>query len=133
MHKQASCGCNNPNLVEWSDLIYRDAPLIPSIHYGLIRSGNTFLKNATRRGELSKKHPYLCFETQASGVVNRFRCLVVRGICDYADSHSNEVWQPYAALVAAAYGRAVLGQIPPSVVQRETPLKDIADEVNNGK
>jgi hypothetical protein len=27
---------------------------------------------------------------------------VIRGICDYADSHKNKQWRPYAATVAAA-------------------------------
>jgi hypothetical protein len=38
--------------------------------------------------------------------------LVVRGICDYCDSHKNDVWQGYAAVVAAAYARAVLEELP---------------------
>lgn len=32
----------------------------------------------------------LCFEMEAAGLMNTFHCLVVRGICDYADSHKNK-------------------------------------------
>lgn len=35
-------------------------------------------------------------------------CLIIRGICDYADSHKNKAWQPYAASVAAAYAKELL-------------------------
>ncbi|KAF2685268.1 hypothetical protein K458DRAFT_477318 [Lentithecium fluviatile CBS 122367] len=33
--------------------------------------------------------------------------------CDYADSHKNKTWQPYAAGTAAAYAKEVLSVIPP--------------------
>jgi hypothetical protein len=38
--------------------------------------------------------------------------LLIRGICDYCDSHKNDVWQGYAAAVAAAYARALIESIP---------------------
>jgi hypothetical protein len=50
---------------------------------------------------------------EAAGLMNDFPCLVIRGICDYADSHKNNTWQPYAAATAAAYAKEVLSVIPP--------------------
>jgi nucleoside phosphorylase len=44
--------------------------------------------------------------------MDSFPCLVIRGICDYADSHKNEIWQPYAAATAAAYAKELLLVIP---------------------
>jgi hypothetical protein len=44
--------------------------------------------------------------------MNSFPCLVIRGICDYADSHKNKAWQPYAAGTAAAYAKELLSAIP---------------------
>jgi hypothetical protein len=42
---------------------------------------------------------------------------VIRGICDYADSHKNKQWQKYAAATAAAHAKELL-----SVIQlEETP------------
>jgi hypothetical protein len=38
---------------------------------------------------------------------------LIRGICDYADSHKTSDWQGYAALVAAAYAKAVLHNVMP--------------------
>ena len=43
------------------------------------------------------------FRDGSGGFDGRFPCLVVRGICDYADSHKNKRWQGYAAATAAAY------------------------------
>ena len=49
--------------------------------------------------------------------MDNFPCLVIRGICDYADSHKNKQWQGYAAATAAAYAKELL-----SVIQvEETP------------
>jgi nucleoside phosphorylase len=39
---------------------------------------------------------------EAAGLMNSFLCLVIRVICDYADSHKNKRWQAYAAATAAA-------------------------------
>ncbi|KAF2830310.1 hypothetical protein CC86DRAFT_238346, partial [Ophiobolus disseminans] len=49
---------------------------------------------------------------EAAGLMNSFPCLVVRGICDYADSHKNKRWQLYAAATAAAYAKGLLDMIP---------------------
>lgn len=45
---------------------------------------------------------------EAAGLMNAFPCVVIRGICDYADSHKNKVSQPYAAAAAAAYAKELL-------------------------
>jgi hypothetical protein len=38
--------------------------------------------------------------------------LVIRGICDYCDGNKGDLWQNYAALVAAAFTRALLESLP---------------------
>ncbi len=55
---------------------------------------------------------------EAAGVVDQTRCLVIRGIADYADSHMNGIWQPYAAGTAAAFARELLLIIQPSAVSK---------------
>ncbi|KAJ0349465.1 hypothetical protein COL154_013578 [Colletotrichum chrysophilum] len=70
----------------------------PAIHYGLIGSANKVMKNAEIRDKLSAKKGILCFEMEAAGLMNHFPCLVIRGICDYADSHKNKEWQGFAAM-----------------------------------
>lgn len=95
-------------------------------HYGTIASGNQVIKDALERDRLSAElGDILCFETEAAGLMNIIPCLVVRGICDYADSHKNKKWQPFAAAAAAACAKAILSFVPaPSrrndVYQRET-------------
>lgn len=77
----------------------------PAVHYGLIASANQLMKNALLRDRLAAEKDILCFEMEAAGLVNHFPCLVIRGICDYSDSHKNKEWQGYAAMVAAAYAK----------------------------
>ncbi|KAH9235538.1 hypothetical protein K456DRAFT_1749267 [Colletotrichum gloeosporioides 23] len=36
---------------------------------------------------------------EAAGLMTNFPCLVIRGICDYADSHKKKAWQEHAAAV----------------------------------
>ena len=85
----------------------------PTIHYGLIASADRLVKDATLRDALAQKHDVLCFEMEAAGLMNSdLRCLVIRGICDYADTHKNDAWQAYAAATAAAYAKELLEIIP---------------------
>jgi nucleoside phosphorylase len=80
----------------------------PVIHYGLIGSANQVVKDGRRRDQLARDLGIYCVEMEAAGLMNDFPCLVIRGICDYADSHKNKEWQGYAAAVAAAYAKELL-------------------------
>lgn len=101
----------------------------PAIHYGLIASGNELMKNATLRDELARQKDVLCFEMEAAGLMNGFPCLVIRGICDYSDSHKNKIWQPYAAMAAAAYAKDLLNRVPPQRVQEEATIAQTLQRV----
>ncbi|EWZ30352.1 hypothetical protein FOZG_15843 [Fusarium oxysporum Fo47] len=95
-----------------------------SIHYGLIASSDKLMKDAMTRDEFAKKG-VLCFETEAAGLVNHFPCLVIRGICDYADTHKNDDWQGYAAMAAAAYAKDLLSQIHPNRAEVEKKISEV--------
>lgn len=86
--------------------------LKPFIHYGLIASGNQVMKDPKRRDAIAEDMDILCFEMEAAGLMDQLPCLVIRGICDYCDSHKNKQWQGYAALTAAAYAKALLDFLP---------------------
>lgn len=96
------------------------------VHYGLIASGNQVIKDARLRDSLNESlgGNLLCVEMEAAGLMD-FPCIVIRGICDYADSHKNKDWQEYAAAVAAAYAKELLEYVQPSDVDGERPVKDI--------
>lgn len=75
----------------------------PSIHYGTIASGDQVVKDAGLRDRIAQETGAICLEMEAAALMDEYPCLVVRGICDYADSHKIKEWQPYAAAVATAY------------------------------
>ncbi|KAF5245195.1 hypothetical protein FAUST_1850 [Fusarium austroamericanum] len=101
----------------------------PKIHYGLIASGSQLMEDAIARDRIAEKENVLCFEMEAAGLANQFPCVVIRGICDYSDSHRGRDWQGYAALVAAAYAKQLLLRIPPQKIQEERKMKDILQEI----
>ena len=80
------------------------------IHYGLIASGNQVIKDGILRNKVNERlgGNVLCFEMEAAGLMNRFPCIVIRGICDYCDSHKNYLWQEHAAAVGAAFAKELL-------------------------
>jgi nucleoside phosphorylase len=105
--------CSRDRLVERTSC--RSQEIV--IHYGTIASGNQVMKDGITRDRLSSElGGVLCFEMEAAGLMNSFPCLVIRGICDYTDSHKNKRWQSYAAATAAACAKEVLSVIPTAEV-----------------
>jgi nucleoside phosphorylase len=92
----------------------------PHIHYGLIASGDQVMKDSETRDRLAQQLGIICFEMEAAGLMNQLPTLVIRGICDYSDSHKQKEWQGYAALTAAAYAKVLLSAVP-------APLKTGSD------
>ncbi|KAF2191308.1 purine and uridine phosphorylase [Zopfia rhizophila CBS 207.26] len=91
-----------------------------TIHYGIITSGNQVMKDQVTRNRLNAElDGVLCFQMKAAGLMNDFPCLVIRGICDYADSHKNKAWQPYVAATTAACAKEILSIIPTTGVAQD--------------
>ncbi|KAH8598616.1 ankyrin repeat-containing domain protein [Bisporella sp. PMI_857] len=103
----------------------------PTIHYGLIASANQLMKDANIRDKLSSEKDVLCFEMEAAGLMNHFPCVVIRGICDYSDTHKNVIWQGYAAMAAAAYAKDLLSKVAPNKLEAEKKLAEILSEANS--
>ncbi|KAL7935169.1 purine and uridine phosphorylase [Trichoderma chlorosporum] len=107
--------------------IIKRKPRDMRIHYGLIASGNQVIKSAAHRDKLNEDlgGHLLCIEMEAAGLMNNFSCVIIRGICDYADSHKSKNWQEYAATVAAAFAKELLEYVHPSDVDGERTIKDM--------
>jgi nucleoside phosphorylase len=116
------CGNDPVHMVDRSTR--SDQNYEPVIHYGLVASSNQVMKDALARDSLAASEDVLCFEMEAAGLMNHFPCIVIRGICDYSDSHKSKEWQGFAAMVAAAYAKDLLCQILPSKVEAEMPIRD---------
>ncbi|KAF7155844.1 hypothetical protein CNMCM5623_008724 [Aspergillus felis] len=82
----------------------------PTIHVGLVASGDTVMKSGQDRDLIAMPDNVIAFEMEGVGVWDSLPCLVVKGVCDYADSHKNKIWQPYAAATGAACMKALLDE-----------------------
>ncbi|KAI7911451.1 hypothetical protein M0657_010955 [Pyricularia oryzae] len=77
--------------------------------------------DARKRDQLRDAYDLIGLEMEAAGTMNRIPVGVIRGVCDYGDLHKNKRWQPYAAAMAAAYAKVVLGAIPPKASSASIP------------
>lgn len=82
----------------------------PYIFVGAVGSGDTVMKSARHRDDLARDHNIIALETEGAGLSNQMPSIIVKGICDYADSHKNKTWQAYAAATSAAVVKAILAR-----------------------
>ncbi|KAH7459857.1 hypothetical protein FOMA001_g19797 [Fusarium oxysporum f. sp. matthiolae] len=116
---QKSCdqaGCNG-KLVPRRRLEMSGTHLTPAIHFGLMASGDSVMKSGEDRDKIAEAGDSIALEMEGAGVWDNFPCIVIKGACDYADSHKSKVWQRYAAATAAACTKAFLGFWVPSLDQ----------------
>lgn len=94
----------------------------PVIHYGTIASGYEVIKDGKLRDEIGERLGALCFEVEAADL-QCFPSILIRGVCDYADSHTNKTWHFYAAATATAFAKELLSFLPPSQVLKSQPIQ----------
>ncbi|RKK64704.1 hypothetical protein BFJ69_g16600 [Fusarium oxysporum] len=80
----------------------------PAIHFGLMASGDSVMKSGEDRDRNIEARDIVAFEMEGAGVWDILPCIVIKGACDYADSHKSKGWQRYAAATAAACTKAFL-------------------------
>ncbi len=107
------CVCDARKLVRRARLV-SGGDVHPAIHFGLIGSGDTVMKSGEDRDAIARSADVLAFEMEGAGVWDMFPCVVIKGACDYADSHKTKAWQRYAAATAAACMKALLHHWEPS-------------------
>lgn len=80
-----------------------------AIHVGGIGSADTVMKSGDMRDCLAKRERVIGFEMEGAGVWDELpSCIIIKGVCDYADSHKSKGWQEYAAATAASAAKALL-------------------------
>ncbi|KAH7317074.1 nucleoside phosphorylase domain-containing protein [Stachybotrys elegans] len=106
------------------------------IFFGCIASGDTVLKSGEDRDLLAKQlsqkrqETILAFEMEGAGVWDELPCLVVKGVCAYADGHRNKSWQEFAAATAAAVTRAIIEKYPTTQKAVEDSAKEGGKMIN---
>jgi nucleoside phosphorylase len=100
------CACDGEQVVPRAHLERGDGQ--PAVHFGLIASGDTVMKSGEDRDTIARQTGAIGFEMEGAGVWDIVPCVVIKGACDYADSHKTKAWQRYAAATAAACMKAFL-------------------------
>jgi nucleoside phosphorylase len=128
---RSKCGTCDPNeLVQRPQRTEEDQHTLV-FHRGRIATGNAVIQDGELRDKISARcDGAICVEMEAAGVDANRRCLVIRGISDYADSHKCDVWRSYAAGTAAAFTRELLCRIPPGTVKE---MKGVSEELSEGQ
>ncbi|RHZ45308.1 Pfs and NB-ARC domain protein [Aspergillus thermomutatus] len=89
-------------------------PTNSSVHIGTFACADTVMKSGEHRDLLAKREGVIGLEMEGAGIWDNTPCVIIKGVCDYADSHKSKVWQSYAAATAAAGAKAFLGYWVPS-------------------
>jgi hypothetical protein len=113
----------------------------PRVFIGSIACANRVLKNPVHRDQIRKDFNVRAVEMEGFGIAEAswasdIGYFIVRGICDYCDANKGDPWQGYAAIVAAAYTRALFEETPPDpkvigasgVVARQVRAESISQE-----
>ncbi|KAL2817330.1 hypothetical protein BJX63DRAFT_385723 [Aspergillus granulosus] len=80
----------------------------PRVHIGTVASADTVMKSGENRDRLVQSEGVVGFDMEGAGVWDNLSCIIIKGVCDYADSHKNKSWQAYAAATGAATAKAFL-------------------------
>jgi hypothetical protein len=78
------------------------------IHFGRLACGNQVMKSGLHRDRIARLEGAIGFEMEGAGTWDYLPTIMVKSVCDYADSHKNKDWQEYAAATAAACTKALL-------------------------
>ncbi|KAI8298278.1 hypothetical protein K4K59_002917 [Colletotrichum sp. SAR11_240] len=80
----------------------------PQVFVGTVGSGDTVMKSGEHRDIMAQQHGIIAFEMEGAGVWDEIPCIIVKSVCDYADSHKNKSWQGFAAVAAASATKAIV-------------------------
>jgi nucleoside phosphorylase len=99
----------------------------PRVFVGTIACANTLLKDPKHRDQVRDDFGARAIEMEGFGIAEtawnqRIGYFIIRAGCDYCDSHKGDPWQGYAAVVAAAYARALLEETPGSPAVRAAAI-----------
>ncbi len=117
-----------------------DQTIIPKIHTGVVLSGNKVIADEKTAGALrSVWTRAAAIEMEASGIASALyqketspSFVMIKGICDHADSKKDDRWQLYAAEAAGAFAMAfILDKLQINDTKPPKPEKIIETKVES--
>ncbi|EAW14591.1 Pfs and NB-ARC domain protein [Aspergillus clavatus NRRL 1] len=105
-----------------------------AVHIGTFACAETVMKSGIHRDDLAEKEGVIGFEMEGAGVWDLSPCLIIKSVCDYADSHKSQAWQKYAAAAAASGAKAILEHwLPTTKPVPQTASSGQVDELKKMK
>jgi nucleoside phosphorylase len=104
-----SLGCDTAHVSRRRDVA---DTVQPCVHVGRVASADTVMKSGEHRDQIMTKERVIGFEMEGAGVCYNISCIVIKGVCDYADSHKSKAWQAYAVATSASATKAFLEYLP---------------------
>ncbi|EHK17687.1 uncharacterized protein TRIVIDRAFT_16112, partial [Trichoderma virens Gv29-8] len=106
-------GCNNTHDVKRQRLeekrqLEQQGCSNSSIFVGRFGSGDRVLKSGEDRDWNAKRYGILAYDMEGAGVWDELPCIIVKGVCDYADGHLGKLWQNFAAATAACVAKGLV-------------------------
>ncbi|KAL4813883.1 hypothetical protein BDW67DRAFT_177548 [Aspergillus spinulosporus] len=106
LHKDCDeLGCDDTHVVRRREAAEEATP---SVYVCKVASADTVLKSGQHRDAIVCTEKVAAFEMEGAGVWNNVPCIIIKGVCDCADSHKNKLWQAYAAATAASTTKVFL-------------------------
>ncbi|TLD31565.1 hypothetical protein PspLS_02209 [Pyricularia sp. CBS 133598] len=103
--------CDTGQLVQRARLervVAGEEPAELDVFVGRFGSGDAVVRSGEYRDKMVREHGVVAFEMEGAGPWDGAPCVVVKGVCDFADSHKSKRWQRYAAATSAAVTKAIL-------------------------
>jgi hypothetical protein len=80
----------------------------PAIYIGAVASKDSVIKSVAHRDRIAKQKNVIAFKMKKAGVWDEMPCIMIKGVCDYANRHKHKKWQNFATAMAAAAAKAIL-------------------------
>ncbi|KAL8386828.1 hypothetical protein RB595_010358 [Gaeumannomyces hyphopodioides] len=86
----------------------RPVELVPQVFMGRVACSDAIIRSGKHRDAVARERDVIAFEMEGAGGWKEVPCILVKGICDYADGHKNKQWRNFAAATAASVAAAIL-------------------------
>lgn len=103
----------------------------PAMPAGRLGSGDVVAKAGEDRDRIAKRHGFMAFRMEGAGRRGEVRCIVVKSVCDCADSHKHEESRRFAGgtAIRSAVGQALLERcvlpVPSPLARVRAPFKHL--------
>jgi hypothetical protein len=64
----------------------------PQVYFGALASADIVMKSGEHRDQLAGAEKVIGFEMEGAGICDIFPSVIIKGVCDYVDSHKNKIW-----------------------------------------